>query len=323
MTATTARGIRVPSARSLLVDYAILWVVLALFIFLALTTPGFLSAQNLRNILDQQSLVLIAASAATITMIAGGFDVSQGAIFVAAPLVALQVENATGSPGLALLAGCGFGVIAGVVNGLIVTLGRINSFIATLATSFILFGIGYIVSDGSILRPRDTPGYSALARTEILDITSATWIAIAVVAVSWFVLARTRLGRYIYAVGGNPEAARLAGVRIRWIVGGAFVLSALAAAFAGVLRSSRSISATPSDDLSFVFSVIAAIVVGGTSIAGGEGTIWRTVLGAFFIAFMVNGFNLHQVDPIFQRIVQGIVILGAVGIDAWSRARRG
>jgi ribose transport system permease protein len=105
-------------------------------------------------------------------------------------------------------------------------------------------------------------------------------------------------------------------------VGGTFVLSAMAAAFAGTLRSSKSISATPSDDLSFVFSVIAAIVVGGTSIAGGEGTIWRTILGAFFIAFMVNGFNLHQVDPIYQRIVQGTVILAAVGIDAWSRARR-
>ena len=101
-----------------------------------------------------------------------------------------------------------------------------------------------------------------------------------------------------------------------------FVLAAIAAALAGVLRSSRSISATPSDDLSFVFAVIAAIVVGGTSIAGGEGTVWRTVLGAFFIGLMSNGFNLNGVDPIYQRIVQGLVILGAVGIDAWSRSRR-
>lgn len=323
MSTTTTVPTRSIDARRLLVDYAIVWVVVALFVVLALTTPNFLTQANLRNILDQQSLVLIAASVATLTMIAGGFDVSQAAVYVAAPLVALQVENATGSVVLAAGAGLGFGLAVGILNGAIVTVARINSFIATLATSFIIFGIGYIVSDGAILRPLDTAAWSSLARTDILGVTSATWIAIGVVAASWFVLARTRFGRYIYAVGGNVEAARLTGVRVRWIVGGAFALAALAAALAGTLRASRSISATPSDDFSFVFAVIAAIVVGGTSIAGGEGTVWRTILGAFFIGLMGNGFNLHQVDPIYQRIVQGTVILGAVGIDAWSRSRRG
>ncbi|MFN8622927.1 MAG: ABC transporter permease [Chloroflexota bacterium] len=309
------------NARRLFADYAILWVVLALFVFLALTTPKFLTEPNLRNIMDQQSLVLIAASVATLTMIAGGFDVSQGAVYVAAPLLALYVENQTGNVLLGALAGLGFGLVVGIVNGTIVTVARINSFIATLAVSFIIFGIGYIVSDGAILRPV-TKEWQTLARTNILGITSATWAAIIVIALSWFALARTRYGRYVYAVGGNVEAARLTGVRVRWIVASVFVLAALAAALAGVLRSSRSISATPSDDLSFVFAVIAAIVVGGTSIAGGEGTVWRTVLGAFFIGLMNNGFNLNGVDPIYQRIVQGLVILGAVGIDAWSRSRR-
>jgi ribose transport system permease protein len=308
--------------RRLLTDYAILWVVLALFVFLALSTDNFLSQANLRNILDQQSLVLIAASVATLTMIAGGFDVSQGAVYVAAPLVALFVENQTGSVILALGAGLVFGLVVGLLNGAIVTVAKINSFIATLAVSFIIFGFGYIVSDGAILRPTNTDAWAALARTQILGITSSTWIAIVVIAASWFALARTRFGRYVYAVGGNVEAARLTGVRVRWIVSSVFILAAVAAALAGTLRASRSISATPSDDLSFVFAVIAAIVVGGTSIAGGEGTVWRTILGAFFIGLMSNGFNLHQVDPIYQRIVQGIVILAAVGIDAWSRSRR-
>ena len=323
MTAATPAGASAPRVnwRRLLVDYAILWIVIALFLFLAFTTPKFLSEPNLRNILDQQSLVLIAASVATLTMIAGGFDVSQGAVYVAAPLLALWVENQTGSVGLGALAGLGFGLVVGLVNGAIVTVARINSFIATLAVSFIIFGIGYIVSDGAILRPV-TKEWQTLARSNVLGITSATWIAILVIAASWFALARTRYGRYVYAVGGNVEAARLTGVRVRWIVASVFVLAALAAALAGVLRSSRSISATPSDDLSFVFSVIAAIVVGGTSIAGGEGTVWRTVLGAFFIGLMNNGFNLNGVDPIYQRIVQGLVILAAVGIDAWSRSRR-
>jgi ribose transport system permease protein len=310
------------SVASLLADYAIIWMVLGLFMLLAVTTPNFLTQANIRNILDQQSLVLIAASAATITMISGGFDISQGAVFVVAPLVALGVGAQTGSLILGVAAGLGFGVVAGALNAGVVTAGRINSFIATLATSFVFFGIGFIVSDRSILRPLERDAYGALARTDVFGITSATVVAIVVVIASWILLSRTRFGRYVYAVGGNPDAARLAGVRVRWVIATAFVLSGFAAALAGVLRSSRTMSATPSDDFSFVFDVIAAIVVGGTSIAGGEGSIWRTVLGAFFIAFMINGFNLNQVDPIFQRIVQGSVILAAVAIDSWSRAQR-
>jgi ribose transport system permease protein len=255
-------------------------------------------------------------------MIGGGFDISQGAIFVAAPLVALSVEIATGITLLAFLAGCTFGLAAGALNAGVVTLGRINSFIATLATSFIIFGIGFIVSDRSVLRPTDRDAFAMFARTEIAGLTSATLFAIVVVVACWFLLSRTRFGRYVYAVGGNADAARLAGVQVRWVIASTFLLSGLAAGLAGTLRASRTMSATPSDDFSFVFTVIAAVVVGGTSIAGGEGSIWRTVLGAFFIAFMINGFNLHQVDPIFQRIVQGTVILAAVAIDSWSRSRR-
>jgi ribose transport system permease protein len=191
-----------------------------------------------------------------------------------------------------------------------------------LATSFVIFGVGFIVSDRSLMRPVEREAYATLARTDIGGITSATAVAIVVVIACWFLLSRTRYGRYVYAVGGNPDAARLAGVRVRWVIADAVLLSGLAAGLAGVRRASRTMSATPTEDSSFVIDDIAAIVVGGTSIAGGEGSIWRTVLGAFFIAFMINGFNLNQVDPIFQRIVQGSVILAAVAIDSWSRSRR-
>jgi ribose transport system permease protein len=307
---------------AVLFNYGIVWVVIALFIGLALTTEGFLSYANIKNILDQQSLLLIAATLATITMIAGGFDVSQAAVYVVAPLVALTVEQATGSIPLAIAAGLAFGLVIGVANGFIVAVIRINSFITTLAMSTMVFGFGYIVSGASILRPSDPDAWAVLSRSTILGLTSATWVAIAVVAVAWFALARMTYGRYVYAVGANAEAARLAGVRTLVVIASTFALSAAAAALAGVMNSSRSLSSTPSDDVSFVFSVIAAIVVGGTSIAGGEGTIWRTIFGAFFIALLGNGFNLHQVDPIFQRIVQGAVIIGAVSLDSWSRSRR-
>ena len=306
---------------NVLARFGIVWVTLALFVVLAITTDGFLTAPNLRNVLDQQATLLIAASVATLTMIAGGFDVSIAAVAVVAPLVALRVENATGSVVVALIAGCAFGLAVGLANGSIVAFARINSFITTLAMSFIVFGLGYIVSERSILRPV-SENFRDIARTRVLSLTTATWISLAVVAVAWIALAGTRFGRHVYATGGNAEAARLAGVRTRRIVVSVFALSGLAAGLAGVVAASRTISATPSDDFSFVFGVIAAIVVGGTSIAGGTGAVWRTLLGALFIAFMVNGFNLHQVDPIWQRVIQGVVILVAVTADAWSRSRR-
>lgn len=300
--------------------YGIAVVTILLFLLLAATTSGFLTTANFRNVLDQQSALLVAASFVTISMIAGGFDVSIASVFVAAPLFALQVENATSNAWLAVLAGVAVGLFVGFANGLIVTGLKVNSFIATLATSFMVFGAGFLVSDRSVLRS-STDLYPKIARTRIFGITSATWIALVVVAVAWVLLSRTKFGRHVYAVGGNPEAARLAGVRVSRVQTLTFAMAGAAAGLAGVLSSSRSLSALPSDDFSFVFGVIAAVVVGGTSIAGGEGAVWRTVAGAFFIALMTNGFNLHQVDPIWQRVIQGAVILGAVAIDAWTQRR--
>jgi len=135
-------------------------------------------------------------------------------------------------------------------------------------------------------------------------------------------LERTRFGRYVFAIGGSREAARLAGVPVDRVLIWAFALAGTAAGLAGALNATRTLTAQASDDFGLIFTVIAAIVVGGTSIAGGSGSIWRTVVGVFFIALLGNGFNLNGVDPIVQRIIQGLVILAAVGIDAWTRSRR-
>ncbi|MBE7956299.1 ABC transporter permease [Microbacterium sp. R1] len=304
--------------RRYLSRYAIVWVTLALFVLLAVSTQGFLTPQNLTNILAQQATVLIVAVPFTLLMIAGSFDISLSAVYVAAPIVGIQLQIATGSIWLAVLGGIAFGIVCGVVNAIVVVRFNINSFIATLATSFIIFGVGYLVSGQSIVVPTD-PDFRGLAMTRILGLTSATWFALLAVAVFWVLLARTRYGRYVYATGANPEAARLSGVRAGWIVASTFLLAGGAAGFAGVLNASRSASAQASDDFTFAFGVIAAVVVGGTSIAGGSGAVWRTVVGVVFIALLNNGFNLNQVDPIIQRIILGCVILLAVGIDAVTR----
>ena len=298
--------------------YGIVLVTVLLFVLLALTTDGFASFRNFRNILDQQSTVLIAASFMTIATIAGNFDVSVSAVFVATPLVALTVENATGSVPLAVLAAVLTGTLMGLFNGIIVARFRINSFIATLATSFMFFGAGYLISDRSLLRPVGD-AYPLLARTNILGLTSSTWVSFAMVLIASVLLTQTRFGRNVFATGGNPEAARIAGVAVSRVQITTFALLSTSAAIAGVLNSSRSLSAQPSDDFSFVFAVLTAVIVGGTSIAGGQGAVWRSVAGAFFLAFLSNGFNLHQIDPIWQRLIMGMVILVAVGIDSWTQ----
>ena len=294
---------------------AVLWALAIVFVGLTLTTNNFLSIMNLRNILDQQAFILIIAGFATIVMISGGFDVSLGAIYILSPIVALKVENATGSIVAMVLAGAAVGIIAGTINGLIIAFGKINSFITTLATSFMLFGLAYILSDGSILTLSNFDSRSFVTR-RILGITSATWMAISFLVICWVLLERTRFGRSIFALGGNIEAARLSGVRVARLQIIAFTLGGFGAGLAGALNSIRTTSAQASDDFSVIFAVIAAIVVGGTSIAGGSGAIWRSVAGVFFIAVLVNGFNLNGIDPVYQRIIQGMVILLAVGADS-------
>ena len=285
-----------------------------------MTTEGFFTERNIRNLLDQQSTILIAASFMTIVIISGNFDISISAIFVVTPLFALNIENATGNIILSVLGGVGLGVILGSFNALVVTYFKVNSFIATLATSFMFFGFGYLISDRSLMRPV-TDSYQQIARTKFFDITSATWISLVVVIVASILLTRTRFGRNVFATGGNQEAARLAGINVPQVQAITFILLGAAAALAGIVNSSRSISAQPSDDFSFVFAVLTAVIVGGTSIMGGKGAIWRTVAAAFFLAFMNNGFNLLQVDPLWQRIILGLVIVIAVALDSWSQRK--
>ncbi len=300
--------------------YGIAVITITLFILLALTTEGFFTERNIRNLLDQQSTILIAASFMTIVIISGNFDISISAIFVVAPLFALNIENATGNIYLSIIGGVGLGVILGSFNALVVTYFKVNSFIATLATSFMFFGFGYLISDRSLMRPV-TDSYQQIARTKFFDITSATWIALIVVILASILLTKTRFGRNVFATGGNQEAARLAGINVPQVQAITFILLGAAAALAGIVNSSRSISAQPSDDFSFVFSVLTAVIVGGTSIMGGKGAIWRTVAAAFFLAFMNNGFNLLQVDPLWQRIILGLVIVIAVALDSWSQRK--
>ncbi|MHB1569800.1 MAG: ABC transporter permease [Solirubrobacteraceae bacterium] len=160
-----------------------------------------------------------------------------------------------------------------------------------------------------------------LARTSILTVHSSIWIMVAVVLVLGLFLARTTTGRYMYATGGNQEAARIAGVRVDLVRIVSFTFSGGAAALAGIIDASRVLSAQSGDESALTFTVLAGIVIGGTSILGGEGAVWRTVVGVLFIALIGNGYDLLGLDPLYEQITLGVLMMLAVGVDAWARRR--
>jgi len=300
---------------------AILIPFLVLFISLSIGSRPFLTPINLLNILDQQAATLMIAAAGTLVLISGGLDLSVGATYALAAVVAGTVTIESG-PVAGTVAALAVGVVVGAVNGVVSTVLRINSLIVTLAMSFIVAGVASLVTGGNLVVLFDRTDFAAIARTGFLGARTSIWIMVIVVVIIGVLLARTTLGRYLYAAGGNAEAARLAGIRVNWVRIFAFTLSGTAAALGGIIDTSRVLSAQASAGTALTFTVLAGIVVGGTSILGGEGAVWRTVIGVLFIAFVGNGFNLLGVDSLFQQITLGVILLLAVGIDAWSRSLR-
>lgn len=291
--------------------------VLAL-VALSLISDSFLRFQNLANILDQQAGIIIVASAGTLVLIAGGLDLSVGAVYGLAGATSALVASSVSTPA-GIATGLGLGLAVGLVNGIIVTRFRVNPLIATLAMSFVVSGIGAIITRGNLVVVFDHPEFQSFAATRILGITSAAWMMIAIAIAGIILLSRTIFGRYVFATGGNAQAARLGGVRINGIRVATYALSGMAAALAGVIDASRVLSAQASSGQFLTFTVLTGIIVGGTSILGGEGSVQRTVLGCLFVALIANGFNLLGLDPFYQQITLGVILLLAVSLDAWSR----
>ena len=288
------------------------------FAVLSVISPPFLRVGNLTNILDQQAGIIIVACAGTFVLIAGGIDLSIGAIYGLSGAVALTTASSMSSP-MGILAGIAVGLAVGLANGVIVTQFRINPLIGTLAMSFVVSGIAAIVTKGNLVVALDRLDFQAFAATRILGLTSAAWMMIVTAVLATILLSRTAFGRYVYATGGNIQAARLGGVRVNAIRIATFALSGAAAGLAGTLDASRVLSAQATGGQFLTFTVLTGIIVGGTSIMGGEGSIQRTVLGCLFVALIANGFNLLGLDPFYQQVTLGVILLLAVGVDAWTR----
>lgn len=290
-----------------------------LIITLSLLSNSFLTFRNLQNILNQNAPLAIMACAMTLVIIGGGFDLSVGSIFavagVSAAWVALNVD-----PFLGLAIAPFIGLALGLINGVVITSLNIHSFLATIATSMVFKGVAILISDGRLI-PVRIADFTWLGRGKIGGIFIAVIVFIAFALILTFVLNRTAFGRKVFSVGGNEEAAILSGVRTSRIKVATFAIAGMAAGLAAAISVSRISMGQPGAGIGMELQAIAAVILGGTSIYGGSGAVWRSVAGVLLLALINNGFNILNADPFFRDLTTGLIILVAVGISA-SGGRR-
>lgn len=303
-------------------DYSIIAFLIGLFIALSVMSDVFLTTQNLENVIDQASAVGMIACAGGLVIIAGGFDLSAGAIYVLSAVLAAKISNLT-SAEVGIAAGILTGMALGGVNAFICTVGRINAFVGTLATSIFFVGVATAITGGGFTYI-DDPAFRNLS-TKVAGVKVSIIIFLAFALFCAFLLNRTVFGRHLMATGDNRDAARLSGVPVDRTLARAYVLSGFAGALAGVVVASRSLAvgSTAGTANNIIFAALGAILVGGISLLGGEGAIWRILVGVFILALVSNGFNLNGIDPLYQQMMTGVLILAAVGADVWVKRRGG
>jgi ribose/xylose/arabinose/galactoside ABC-type transport system permease subunit len=328
------------AGRELLLRGGPLIALILLAAYLSFATPHFLTVSNLINVTRQSAITAILAVGQTLVILTAGIDLSVGAIAalsasVSAVLMTQRIEIAGLAIGptnfwLGLLIALVIGTLAGMLNGLIITRGRIPDFIATLGTLATLRGVALLVTGGlpvpSHLTATELKGYLPdqmiwMGSGSILGIPVAGLIALGAVVSGWFLLRYTALGRAIFAVGGNREAARVSGISIDRTKIAAYAISGLMAAIAGFVLAGRlnSANALMADEENL--RSIAAVVIGGTNLFGGEGGVIGSLIGALIMGVLGNGLNLLNVSAFWQRVVQGLVIVLVVVFDQWRRRR--
>lgn len=287
---------------------------LLLAIALTLLSDRFFTVNNLLNVARQISINAIISVGMTLVILTGGIDLSVGSIVALTGSVTAGLLVG-GYPILpAIFIGMAVGAFLGLCNGLLITRAGIPPFIATLGTMTVARGLTLVYTDGRPITGMEE-AFRFLGGGYIAGIPVPVVIMLLLFAVAYVMLKKTRLGRYIYAIGGNEEAARLSGINTKKIVLSVYVLGGLLAGISGIIMASRLNSAQPTAGVSFELDAIAAVVLGGTSLSGGVGTIGGTLIGAFIIGVLDNGLNLLNVSSFYQQIAKGLVILLAVFLD--------
>jgi simple sugar transport system permease protein len=284
-------------------------------------TDAFLSQVNLLNLLRQSAPLLIVAVAMTFVITTGGIDLSVGStVALVNALAAIALQAGLPWP-LTVVLMLGLGAAVGAVQGWFVAVERIPSFIVTLAGLSILRGVALLLTQGFSIPIAPASWFVQLGRGWILGIPLPAALAVVVALAGWITLTRTRFGRYVVALGANAEAARRAGIAVNRVTIGVYVLTGIAAAAAGIIIAGRLGSGSSNAAVGFELEVIAAVVLGGTALAGGRGTIVGTVLGALTIAVIGNGLILAHISPFFTQIVTGLIILLAIWLNTRLFAR--
>ncbi|WP_347040858.1 ABC transporter permease subunit [Brachybacterium nesterenkovii] len=300
--------------------YGILFVLIALVLLMAAIAPNFASMDNFWNIARAISINAILAAGMTFVIITAGIDLSVGSTVAVAGVVSVMVAMA-GVPAVpAVLIGVAAGAIAGLINGLLVAYMALAAFIVTLASMTFLRGLGYTLTGGQPIVDGNL-SFRALGSGSILGVPAPVIAMLIVYVIAWFLLEHTTYGRHVYAVGGNPEAARLAGVDVKAVVASVYVIAGACAGLAGVLFAGRVVSAQPTAGEGYELDAIAAVVLGGTSLAGGKGRIVGTFIGALILGVLTTGLILMNVPFFTQLLVKGIVIVIAVSIDSLKQKR--
>ena len=291
------------------------------FILFSFLSPYFFTADNLLNVSLQVSIIAIIAAGMTFVILTGGIDLSVGSLVALAGVVATALLKGSSSVLLALAGGLLIGVLSGAFAGFFITRFNIAPFIVTLALMTVWRGTAFVYTEG---RPIwELPeAFHVLGNGRVGEVPIPSLIMAVIYIFAHVTLTKTRFGRYVYAVGGNREAARLAGIQTNRVLVQVYVLCGVLSALSGILLASRMNSGQPNAGISYELDVIAAVVVGGASLSGGRGSIIGTFIGAMLIAVLRNGLNLLNVESYFQQVIVGVVILLAVLMDQLRKGQR-
>jgi ribose transport system permease protein len=318
------KGIHAPGRlKSLLLrpELALPFITLALFLYLSVANEFFFSERNLLNITSAVALVGIAAAFATIVLISGGIDLSPVVTFIMAGLVChWSLQRGIPVP-LTVLLGVGVGGLVGLFNGLLVAVGNLNPFIVTLGTNFLLTGLAFVVTDGEALVIEDE-GFKDIGTQELIgDVSTSTVVMAAAFLLAFCILRFTRFGVHVFAVGGDANAARLSGVPVTRVKTLVYVIAGLSAGVAGVLLAASSGSVAPfqSAGQNDLLIILAAVIIGGTALEGGRGTVFGTLVGILLLGIISNGLVLEDISSFWQPVVVGALLLIAIIFDEVRR----
>lgn len=320
----TERGFQPASPMKGASKYIILIAIVVETVVFTLLAPQFLSVDNLINVALSIAITGILAVGMTFIILTGGIDLSIGSVLAVAGIVAAICAKSLGDAGvmIGIVAAIAVGMATGLFNGLMISRFRVPPFVVTLAILTIARGLAFIIAErysGSTSVSDLPTGFAFLGREKIFGLPVPVITMLVVFAIGWFVLRHTRFGRYVYAIGGNAEASFLAGINVKSVTTWVYVLNGFLVGLAGATLASRLGAGLANAGLQYELDVIAAVVVGGTSLSGGRGSIVLTLFGAVFIGILNNGLNLAGIDPYLQKIALGAVILFAVLADQLTK----